>query len=48
MHMSNHANERTRVEHTFLAVVHSAYGAIRVARAVRTDIIKAGSIGQHR
>lgn len=49
MHMSNRVKELVigikKAEHTFLAVVHSVYGAIKVARAVLTDGIEAGSIG---
>ena len=49
MHMINRVNEHVieskKAEHTFLAVVHSVYGAIKVARAVLTDGIEAGSIG---
>ena len=50
--MSNHVKELVigikKAEHTFLAVVHSVYGAIKVARAVRTDATDVGSIGEHR
>jgi len=52
MHMSNHVNEhvieRMTAERTFPAVVHSVYGAIKVARAARTDATDVGSIGEHR
>jgi hypothetical protein len=44
-HVNDHVIERTKAEHTFLAVVHSVYGAIKVARNVRTDAIEVGSIG---
>jgi len=51
MRMINHVItcliERTKVEHTFPAVVHSVYGATEVARIVRTDAFEVGSIEQH-
>jgi len=46
-HVINHLIERMKAEHTFPAVVHSVYGAITVARNVRTDAIEVGSIEQH-
>jgi hypothetical protein len=49
MHTSYHVNEVVigikKAEHTFLAAAHSVYGAIKVARAVRTDAIEVGRIG---
>jgi hypothetical protein len=46
--MINHVNEqlieRMKAEYIFPAVVHSVYGAIKVARVVRTDAIEVGSI----
>jgi hypothetical protein len=42
--MIKHVIEITKTEHAFLAVVHSAYGVIKVVRNVRTDAIEIGSI----
>ena len=44
MRMINHVItcliEMTKAEHTFPAVVPSVFGAMRVARIVRTDAVK--------
>jgi len=47
-HVTDHVIKRTKEEHTFLAVVHSVYGAIKAARIVRTDAVEWGSIESHR
>jgi|GEM_PF-6272308 hypothetical protein len=44
MHLIKHVIESSKTEHAFPAVVHSVYGAIKVARNVRTDAIEMGSI----